>query len=536
MGYPSPDLQITNNTPYGVLIWTSYTATQPHGDAVLDALRHGRADGHQRVDVGAVPQRHDHAHPHLPRRPHRPATRSGPRTARANMGCNGQPIDPTGALPVRVALMRSADVVVVGAGPAGAAAAITLARAGRDVVVVDKATLPPRQDLRRRADHRRAAAARGPRPRPGDGAVVAAGRRRRGPRPVRPRGHVPAPPRPRHLRRRRPGAPTSTPPSSTWPAPPGPRCSTGHACTGGRRGRRRGHGRPSRASATVTAGYARGGRRHVVAGAQAPRAWPRPATGASGTPSASTSPTWARGPRRELVVWFEPDLLPGYAWSFPLPGGRANVGFGIQRGGKVGRVQDMAAHLARPAGPAPRPRGPRRRRAAPESPAPGLAHPRPHRRRRAHRRGRTLFVGDAAAATDPLTGEGIGQALLTGVLAAEAVARRTGRDAGGGRPAPTARAAARALVADHQMSTAADPGRAPPQGRARRPAAGRRHRLDPAQLRPLAVRGLPPGDGGHAPPLAPRACSPAPAPTAAPAAALDPPVKARQHRAMLRPA
>src|SRR5215218_8628619 len=38
--------------------------------------------------------------------------------------------------------MRSVDVVVVGAGPAGTAAAITLARAGRDVVVVDKATFP----------------------------------------------------------------------------------------------------------------------------------------------------------------------------------------------------------------------------------------------------------------------------------------------------------------------------------------------------------------------------------------------------------
>jgi vancomycin resistance protein YoaR len=27
MGYPAPDLQITNNTPYGILIWTSYTDT-----------------------------------------------------------------------------------------------------------------------------------------------------------------------------------------------------------------------------------------------------------------------------------------------------------------------------------------------------------------------------------------------------------------------------------------------------------------------------------------------------------------------------
>src|SRR5687767_8862467 len=35
-----------------------------------------------------------------------------------------------------------ADVAVVGGGPAGAAAAILLARHGRDVVLVDKATFP----------------------------------------------------------------------------------------------------------------------------------------------------------------------------------------------------------------------------------------------------------------------------------------------------------------------------------------------------------------------------------------------------------
>ncbi|MEI8001828.1 MAG: FAD-dependent monooxygenase, partial [Actinomycetes bacterium] len=33
-----------------------------------------------------------------------------------------------------------------------------------------------------------------------------------------------------------------------------------------------------------------------------------------------------------LWVLFEADLLPGYAWVFPLPGGRANVGFGVLRG------------------------------------------------------------------------------------------------------------------------------------------------------------------------------------------------------------
>jgi menaquinone-9 beta-reductase len=65
--------------------------------------------------------------------------------------------------------------------------------------------------------------------------------------------------------------------------------------------------------------------------------------------------------------------------------------------------------------------------------------------------GRALFVGDAAAATDPMTGEGIGQALLTGVLAGEAVVA-----AGPDRPEAAAaryeRGVRHHLVADHKMS------------------------------------------------------------------------------------
>jgi geranylgeranyl reductase family protein len=161
------------------------------------------------------------------------------------------------------------------------------------------------------------------------------------------------------------------------------------------------------------------------------------------------------GPRaaRELFVWFEPDLLPGYAWSFPLPDGRANVGFGIARdGGKVARVQDMAKLwpdlLARPHIRAVLGGG-----AEPEDRH--LAWPIPARIDRIARSaggGRVLFAGDAVAADDPLTGEGIGQALLTGVLAAGAIA-----SAGPGDPALAARryddAVDRALVADHRMST-----------------------------------------------------------------------------------
>ena len=120
----------------------------------------------------------------------------------------------------------------------------------------------------------------------------------------------------------------------------------------------------------------------------------------------------------EMFVWFEADLLPAYAWSFPLPGGRANVGFGIRRDGRR-RVGDMGRiwadlltrpHLRRVLGSGAEPESPHR------------SWPIPARIGRVPITGpRTLFVGDAAAATDPMTGEGIGQALVTGRLAAEAV-------------------------------------------------------------------------------------------------------------------
>ena len=65
--------------------------------------------------------------------------------------------------------------------------------------------------------------------------------------------------------------------------------------------------------------------------------------------------------------------------------------------------------------------------------------------------GRVLFVGDAAAATDVMTGEGIGQALLTGRLAAEAVIA-----AGADQPTVARRRYEHAvrdeLFADHRMS------------------------------------------------------------------------------------
>jgi flavin-dependent dehydrogenase len=68
-----------------------------------------------------------------------------------------------------------------------------------------------------------------------------------------------------------------------------------------------------------------------------------------------------------------------------------------------------------------------------------------------HSLGRALFVGDAAAATDPLTGEGIGQALATGTWAAEAILAGAADRAGSVR-ARYERTVRDELVADHRMA------------------------------------------------------------------------------------
>ena len=159
---------------------------------------------------------------------------------------------------------------------------------------------------------------------------------------------------------------------------------------------------------------------------------------------------------RDLWVMFEPDLLPGYFWSFPVGDGDANIGFGIVRGGRV-TPHDMKRLwpdlLARPhiralLGPDAQPEAPHR------------AWPIPTRIDDVVLAdGRVLFVGDAAAAADPMTGEGIGQALATGTWAAEAIlgvgAGSGGGLGAGGDPLAVSRryetTVHREMVADHRF-------------------------------------------------------------------------------------
>jgi geranylgeranyl reductase family protein len=154
---------------------------------------------------------------------------------------------------------------------------------------------------------------------------------------------------------------------------------------------------------------------------------------------------------RRLWVAFERDLLPGYVWVFPLPDGRANVGFGVLRDGRRGHeLKELWGDLLQ----RPVLREILGSDATPEDRV--RAWPIPTRYDPASLAdGRVLFAGDAAAVVDPMTGEGIAQAIETGMLAAAAVAdlRFTPADprAVGDR---YRRAVARALGADLRCASA----------------------------------------------------------------------------------
>jgi flavin-dependent dehydrogenase len=148
----------------------------------------------------------------------------------------------------------------------------------------------------------------------------------------------------------------------------------------------------------------------------------------------------------KLHIWFDDDLLPGYAWSFPLPGNRVNFGFGILRTSDrstkfmndTWRNLLTRPHIVEALGSdfVPEDRH--------------TAWPIPARINTAVRSsGRVLFIGDAVCATDTLTGEGIGQALETGIAAAEAIIA-------GSNPSDVRKKYSKRLdqelLADHRMS------------------------------------------------------------------------------------
>jgi geranylgeranyl reductase family protein len=313
------------------------------------------------------------------------------------------------------------DVAVVGAGPAGTAAAITLARLGRQVVLVDKAAFPRDKCC---GDGLTTAALRlleelgltppmVPSWEPVEEAIVVVpdGRRVRFPLPVEPGSSAQF-----AASARRTDLDAAL---VRLAAQAGALVIEGHRVTGvnplaGFQGVQLDldEGPPVRARYVVAAdGMWSAVRRALDLGQP----------GYLGDWQAGRQYYAGVGPEaRKLWVWFEPDMAPGYAWSFPLPDGTANVGYGVLRRPGLpvtelrGQRVEMLSrpHIAEILGAGATPV------------EPWKAWPIPARIGRTALTGlggRVLFVGDAARACDPMTGEGIAQAMETAQLAARAI-------------------------------------------------------------------------------------------------------------------
>ncbi len=160
----------------------------------------------------------------------------------------------------------------------------------------------------------------------------------------------------------------------------------------------------------------------VVVGADGANSTVRRLTGAPRTPDRAVAvavrgytPVLKRPD--ELVIAFARDRHPAYAWAFPLADGSANVGYGVfDRRGAGSRRQLLAACADLLPGQEPEPATVRGHH-LPLSTGP-----------RHHPDGRVLLAGDAAALVNPLTGEGIYDAVASGALAGQAALR--GPDAG----------------------------------------------------------------------------------------------------------
>lgn len=132
-------------------------------------------------------------------------------------------------------------------------------------------------------------------------------------------------------------------------------------------------------------------------------------------------------PLRSLLISFDREIVPGYAWAFPVPGGAYNVGVGVLHDAERPARHDLRALFDTFCRELPRLRGvvddadgaPELRGARLRCGLDG-AHPRGP--------GNVLAVGEQIGTTYPFTGEGIGKAMETGERAAAAVVRALERD------------------------------------------------------------------------------------------------------------
>lgn len=120
-----------------------------------------------------------------------------------------------------------------------------------------------------------------------------------------------------------------------------------------------------------------------------------------------------------MEIHFLDQFLPGYFWIFPLPDGKANVGFGMLSDQVAQHKIKLRAALPEIVAQAPG-LAERFRSAQLLGPVTGFGLPMGSRKVPLSGE-RFVLCGDAASLIEPATGEGIGNAMLSGRLAAEHV-------------------------------------------------------------------------------------------------------------------
>ena len=143
-----------------------------------------------------------------------------------------------------------------------------------------------------------------------------------------------------------------------------------------------------------------------------------------GAPSAIALRCYVRSrePLDRLVISYDREILPGYAWIFPLRDGEFNIGCGVFLRNRAGSTHNLRSIFDRFVRTFPEARTILARATARTALKGarlrcGLAHA------AGSARPRVLTIGESLGATFPFTGEGIGKAMETGELAANTIDR-----------------------------------------------------------------------------------------------------------------
>ena len=131
-------------------------------------------------------------------------------------------------------------------------------------------------------------------------------------------------------------------------------------------------------------------------------------------------------PQNFIELHFLKELQPGYLWIFPLPNGAANVGVGMLSKSISAKKVNLKKLMLEAVATHPNIKG-RFTNAVMDGEMEGWGLPLGSKKRELSGN-RFLLTGDAASLIDPFTGEGIGNALVSGLVASRVIKKAVAAD------------------------------------------------------------------------------------------------------------